>query len=40
VGLKDGIKVFEGKPQEIDHIRFKEIYGEEAQEVRATAVED
>jgi len=40
VGLKDGIKVFEGKPQEIDHIRFKEIYGEKAQEVRATAVED
>jgi len=40
VGLKDGIKVFEGFPNEIDRIRFKEVYGEEAEEVRATAVED
>lgn len=39
VGLKDGVKVFEGKPAEIDRVRFKEIYGEEAQEVRATAVD-
>lgn len=39
VGLKDGIKVFEGKPAEINREKFKEIYGEEAQEVRATAVE-
>ena len=39
VALKDGIKVFEGLPKEIDRIRFKEIYGEEAEEVRATAVE-
>ena len=39
VGLKDGVKVFEGFPNEIDRVRFKEIYGEEAQEVRATAVE-
>jgi len=39
VALKDGIKVFEGLPQEIDRAKFKEIYGEEAQEVRATAVE-
>ncbi len=39
VGLKDGIKVFEGFPNEIDRVRFKEIYGEEAEEVRATAVE-
>jgi phosphonate transport system ATP-binding protein len=39
IGLKDGVKVFEGLPQEIDRVRFKEIYGEEAQEVRATAVE-
>ena len=39
VGLKDGIKVFEGLPNEIDRIRFKEIYGEEAEEVRATSVE-
>ena len=40
VGLKDGVKVFEGLPQEIDRARFKEVYGEEAEEVRATAVED
>jgi len=39
VGLKDGIKVFEGLPAEIDREKFKEIYGEEAQEVRATSVE-
>jgi len=39
VALKDGVKVFEGFPKEIDRIRFKEIYGEEAEEVRATAVE-
>lgn len=39
IALKDGIKVFEGYPAEIDRAKFKEIYGEEAQEVRATAVE-
>jgi len=39
VGLKDGEKVFEGAPQEIDRTRFKEIYGEEAEEVRAASVE-
>jgi len=39
VGLKDGQKVFEGLPKEIDRPKFKEIYGEEAQEVRATALE-
>jgi phosphonate transport system ATP-binding protein len=39
VALKDGIKVFEGLPNEIDRARFKEIYGEEAEEVRATSVE-
>jgi phosphonate transport system ATP-binding protein len=39
IGLKDGVKVFEGLPKEIDRVRFKEIYGEEAQEVRATALE-
>jgi phosphonate transport system ATP-binding protein len=39
IGLKDGIKVFEGLPAEINRERFKEIYGEEAQEVRATSVE-
>lgn len=39
IGLKEGQKVFEGLPQEIDRRRFKEIYGEEAQEVRATSIE-
>jgi phosphonate transport system ATP-binding protein len=39
IALKDGIKVFEGSPQEINRVRFKEIYGEEAQEVRATMVD-
>jgi phosphonate transport system ATP-binding protein len=39
IALKDGIKVFEGLPTEIDRPKFKEIYGEEAQEVRATAVD-
>ncbi len=39
VGLKDGVKVFEGLPVEIDRARFKQVYGEEAQEVRATTVE-
>jgi len=40
IALKDGIKVFEGLPNEINRAKFKEIYGEEAQEVRATAVEE
>jgi phosphonate transport system ATP-binding protein len=35
VALKDGIVVFEGSPGEIDRARFKEIYGEEAEEVRS-----
>ena len=39
IALKDGVKVFEGLPEEIDRLRFKEIYGEEAEEVRATTVE-
>jgi len=39
IALKDGLKVFEGLPKEINRVKFKEIYGEEAQEVRATAVE-
>lgn len=39
IALKDGIKVFEGLPQEIDRAKFKEIYGEEAQEVRAASFE-
>ena len=38
VALKDGIKVFEGSAQEIDCAKFKEIYGEEAQEVRAASM--
>ncbi len=38
IALKDGVKVFEGTPQEIDRARFKEIYGEEAQEVRAASM--
>ena len=33
IGLKDGIKVFEGLPKEIDDARFKEVYGEEAERV-------
>lgn len=40
IALKDGVKVFEGLPKEINRTKFKEIYGEEAQEVRATAVEE
>lgn len=39
IALKDGIKVFEGSPNEIDRAKFKEIYGEEAQEVRAATLE-
>jgi len=33
VGLKDGEIVFDGTPKEIDKKRFKEIYGEDAEEV-------
>ncbi len=33
IALKDGMLVFDGKPTEIDHERFKQIYGEEAAEV-------
>ena len=39
IGLKDGVKVFEGLPTDIDRVKFKEIYGEEAQDIRATALE-
>jgi len=39
IALKDGMKVFEGLPAEIDRPKFKEIYGEEAQEVRAASFE-
>ncbi len=38
VALKDGVKVFEGTAAEIDRQKFKEIYGEEAQEVRAATL--
>ncbi len=38
IGLKDGIKVFEGLPTEINREKFREIYGEEAQDIRATAL--
>lgn len=38
VALKDGVKVFEGSAQEIDRPKFKEIYGEEAQEIRAASM--
>ncbi|HIC95839.1 TPA: phosphonate ABC transporter ATP-binding protein [Candidatus Bipolaricaulota bacterium] len=33
IALKDGKVVFDGEPEEIDDHRFKEIYGEEAEEV-------
>ncbi len=33
IALKDGEIVFEGLPNEIDEARFKEIYGEDAEEV-------
>jgi len=39
IGLKDGVKVFEGLPSEINRVKFKEIYGEEAQDIRAAALE-
>lgn len=33
LALKDGFKAFEGLPNQIDKARFKEIYGEEAEEI-------
>jgi phosphonate transport system ATP-binding protein len=33
IALKDGAIVFDGPPQEIDDDRFREIYGEEAEQV-------
>jgi phosphonate transport system ATP-binding protein len=39
IALKDGVKVFQGLPEEINRAKFKEIYGEEAQEVRAASFE-
>ena len=38
IALKDGLKVFEGLPSEINRAKFKEIYGEDAQYVSATRV--
>lgn len=39
LALKDGRILFDGPPRDIDHARFKEIYGEEAEDVRATFVD-
>jgi phosphonate transport system ATP-binding protein len=36
IALKEGKLIFDGLPDEIDNLRFKEIYGEEAQEVSVT----
>jgi phosphonate transport system ATP-binding protein len=36
IALKDGELVFQGKPNEIDDARFKEIYGQEAERVTIT----
>lgn len=33
IALKDGELMFDGSPAEIDEVKFKEIYGEDAQEV-------
>ncbi len=33
IALKDGHLIFDGQPDEIDRQRFKEIYGEEAEEI-------
>jgi phosphonate transport system ATP-binding protein len=33
IALKDGTMVFDGSPKEIDDARFREIYGEEAEQV-------
>ena len=39
LALKDGRVLFDGPPRDIDHARFKEIYGEEAEDVRASFVD-
>lgn len=36
IALKDGKLEFDGPPEEIDNLRFKEIYGEEAVEVHVS----
>jgi phosphonate transport system ATP-binding protein len=33
IALKDGLKVYEGIPKDIDNDRFKQIYGQEAEEI-------
>lgn len=33
IALKEGLKVFEGLPAEIDNARFKQIYGQDAEEI-------
>ena len=33
IALKDGHLVFEGTPSEIDDVKFKDIYGQEAERV-------
>jgi len=33
LALKDGQKVFEGLPSQIDNVRFKDIYGQDAEEI-------
>ncbi len=33
IALKDGNMMFDGSPRDIDEVRFKEIYGEDAVEV-------
>ncbi len=33
IALKDGLKVYEGLPAEIDNARFKQIYGQDAEEI-------
>jgi len=33
IALKDGLKVYEGLPKDIDNDRFKQIYGQEAEEI-------
>ncbi|HOY84380.1 MAG: phosphonate ABC transporter ATP-binding protein [Candidatus Cloacimonetes bacterium] len=33
IALKDGLKVYEGLPAEIDNTRFKQIYGQDAEEI-------
>lgn len=40
IALKDGQLVFDGPPDIIDRARFKEIYGEEAEDVRAASYDE